>query len=475
MIAKPSLSRRMLVGQLCILLVFASFAAINFVWSFYREQGNLQKTLEHFAHRFGPIADRHLTDQPNPTELKAMALTYSEWAADDISLAKLNQPATESNFKIFFAIQTKEGDLIFRNDAIKPNFKLPSIIEGLSDIQIEGRDWKMVSVFTPNGKHKIVFGEPSDVAAIAVSRILIDYIIYPLAFFLPIAAILMGLVIRFGIKPLNRLTETIAKRNPDSLDALTIAKPYTETTPLVNAINNLMIKISGTLARERRFLADAAHELRTPLAVIQAQAHLLEIAGNTAERQLAARQLDRGVGRAASLIAKLLTSAQINSDEFKYEFELLEVNSLVQERIAALSILAIKKNIDLSFHQTELMSASISKPLFVSAFDNVLENAIRYTPEHGAVEVSVRTGKNAHFIVAVLDSGPGIDADKIERVFERFYRVEGTEEQGSGLGLSIVLQAMQAHHGQIKLQPGPKGIGLLAELTAPLSAPHSDV
>lgn len=466
--SKPSLRRRMLLGQISILLIFSTFAAVNFAWNFYKEQGDFHFVLENFAKRFGPLVDRYVTDQPSKTELQNIGQNYANWAADDVSIAKLNKPAAETGLKIILAVQAKNGDEIFRNDAINPNVQFLPLTQGLHQIHLDGRDWTIVSTPTPNGNHSVIFGEPSDIAAKTVFLILLEYIVVPLAIFIPIAVFLTGFVVRFGLLPLNRLTETISKRDPDNLNPLRLTKSYTETAPLVDAINVLMEKVSGSLAKERNFLADAAHELRTPLAVIQAQAHLLEIAETKSERKVAARELDRGIGRAASLIAKLLTSAQLNSDEFKFESEPLEINALVQERIAALSVLAIKKNIDLSFHQTQVLDAALSKTLFISAFDNILENAIRYTPPYGAVAVSIRNNGESQFVVAVLDSGPGIDFSKIEKVFDRFYRLEGTEQHGSGLGLSIARQAMHAHQGDIKLQPGPKGIGLLAELSGPL-------
>jgi signal transduction histidine kinase len=469
LIIKPSLLRRLLLGQLGILIFFASFAAVNFVWSFYREQGDLEKTLAKYATRIGPIVDRNLVERQSISNLQEIIDSYSQLLAEEISQEKLGKNVDESGLKVIVSVRHKNGEEIMRNRATENLGKIPPLSNGLHKVTVGEKSWQMAAVTTPSGLYIIQFGEPIETPFYAVRSILLEYIVYPLAIFLPLAAIMMGLVIRFGLKPLNQLIEVIVKRKPDDLEPIAVPKIYSETTTLVEALNNLLSKLSGTLSRERSFLADAAHELRTPLAVVQAQAHLLEIADNPKEKATAARELDRGIERAASLVAKLLTSAQLNSDEFKHQFVSAELNAIVQERIAVLSVLAVKKDIELSFHETEIITAPICLNLFNSALDNILDNAIRYTPSHGAIEVSLRKGNQSQFVVAVLDNGPGISPALLQKAFERFYRVEGNEESGSGLGLAIARQAMQVHKGEIKLSAGPKGVGLLAELIGPLA------
>jgi signal transduction histidine kinase len=469
LINKPSLLKRLLLGQLGILIFFASFAAVNFVWSFYREQGALEQTLVKYAGRIGLIVDRNLVERPSISNLQEIIDSYSMLLAEDISQEKLGKNVDESGLKVIVSVRHKNGEEIVRNRATENLGKIPPLSNGLHKVTVGEKSWQMAAVTTPSNLYVVQFAEPSETPLYAVRSVLLEYIVYPLAIFLPMAAIVMGLVIRFGLKPLNQLIQVIGKRNPDDLAPITVPKYYAETTTLVEALNNLLTKVSGTLSRERRFLADAAHELRTPLAVVQAQAHLLEIADDPKEKATAARELDRGIERAASLVTKLLTSAQLNSEEFKHQFVLSELNAIVQERIAALSVLAVKKDIELSFHQTEIITAPICLSLFNSALDNILDNAIRYTPSHGAIEISLRKGNQSQFVVAILDNGPGISPPLHEKAFERFYRVEGNEESGSGLGLAIAKQAMQVHKGEIKLSNGPKRVGLLAEIIGPLT------
>jgi two-component system, OmpR family, sensor kinase len=470
----PSLLRRLLLGQLALLLVFAAFAAGNFIWQFYREQGHYSNSLERYANSLGPVVDQFQSEQADPRMLASFISTFSDLIQEDLSFDKTGKPAAQSGFSTIISVGlVQSGNEIMRSASADVNARLPAPNLGVQQVQIANKAWHVVTVHSPSGKYYIQFAEPSEIVFSGVRLILLEYIVYPLVIFLPLSALLMGLVIHFGLKPINRLTATIERRDPNNLTPLDLDRLDAETKPLVRAINALMVKLKKTLELERRFLADAAHELRTPLAVIQAQSHLLETAETQSERHQSARQLENGVTRAASLIEKLLAGAQMNSEDFKPTFEQLSINELVQDRVAALSVLAVKKQIDLSFHDTETLVADVSKPLFVSAFDNILDNAIRYTPDFGTVAVSVSRHTDREVEVSVVDSGIGIGLEEQAKVFERFHRVisrqkNGDVPTGSGLGLSIVKQAISSHGGTVLLQTGPDNTGLLVQLRIPL-------
>jgi two-component system, OmpR family, sensor histidine kinase QseC len=166
---------------------------------------------------------------------------------------------------------------------------------------------------------------------------------------------------------LHELTRVITARHPNDMRPLTVTAAYQETAPLISEINTLLAKLETTLTRERSFLADAAHELRTPLAVIQAQAHVLEHAQDAATAKAAAEELHGGVERAASLVQKLLINARVSVEHFAPRFEQVDLSEFAQERIASLSILARRKAIDIELQAPPHCVAQIDRETFSSA------------------------------------------------------------------------------------------------------------
>jgi two-component system, OmpR family, sensor histidine kinase QseC len=259
----------------------------------------------------------------------------------------------------------------------------------------------------------------------------------------------------------------IARRGPNDMKPLGAVSTYAEITPLANEINLLLKKLETTITRERNFLADAAHELRTPLAVIQAQAHVLERAANIDEKNLAVKELNIGTERAASLIQKLLLTARVSVEDFKPRFEPTDLVAFVQVRIAQFSVLAANKGIDMELNAPAHCVALIDRETFASAIDNVLDNAIRYTQPRGAIRVEIILLDNNSVRLRIADNGEGIPSELHERVFERFFRVAGTEQQGSGLGLAIVRRVLSLHRGDVMLSAGLNQRGLSVDLTVP--------
>jgi two-component system, OmpR family, sensor histidine kinase QseC len=238
----------------------------------------------------------------------------------------------------------------------------------------------------------------------------------------------------------------------------------------VEEINSLLHKLDTTLNRERIFLTDAAHELRTPLAVIQAQVHVLRHAQSETAKTNASDELNMGIGRAASLIQKLLLTAKVSGEHYTPRLDTVDLVSFVQERIAVLSVLAAHKRIDMELQAPLQCFVRVDRETFVSAIDNVLDNAIRYIPVEGQIKVSIEQAGADTVCVRVADSGVGIAPELRERVFERFFRVSGTEQQGSGLGLAIVKRVLALHGGKVALSQGLHQRGLAVDLTMPIRA-----
>jgi signal transduction histidine kinase len=232
-------------------------------------------------------------------------------------------------------------------------------------------------------------------------------------------------------------------------------------------MNALLQREGERLEQERGLLADAAHELRTPLAAIGAQAHLLLHAASAEGRRVAAHQLEEGLERVSHLLSQLLTIARIEAGGSRGTRESLDVAELVRVRVASLASRARLRSIDVELAAPETLVFSVDRAGFNSVVDNLIDNAIRYAPAGGSVDVSLSMeGGGLRF--AVRDNGPGIPDSYIEKVFERFYRIPGTPESGSGLGLSIVQKVAFAHHATIQLVRGldQRGLGVIVSFPA---------
>lgn len=252
----------------------------------------------------------------------------------------------------------------------------------------------------------------------------------------------------------------VSRRQPGDLSPLAQSgQRYTETAPIVAEINGLLAREGRRLEAERGFLADAAHELRTPLAAIQAQAHVLLTTADARARQAAADDLQQGMGRVSHLLAQLLTMARLEVGALQVNAERVDVAELARQRLAAVSQLARTRSINLVYDAPDVLISQINRSGFLSILDNLVDNAIRYTPSGGRVEVQL-TGVDDGLGLVVRDDGPGIAEADRERVFERFVRLPQATEQGSGLGLGIVKRVVASQTGSLRFVDGLAGRGV---------------
>ena len=274
---------------------------------------------------------------------------------------------------------------------------------------------------------------------------------------------------RRGIEPLNVLAMRISERKAGDTAPIEAPLVYRETLPMVQELNALLSRESRRLETERGFLADAAHELRTPLAAIAAQAHLLMGAADATERQRLCHILEAGLDRVSHLLTQLLTIARVDATGMQFEIVRTDVAVLLRDRLAELSALARTRAITLSLDCPETLQAMVNPGGFASIIDNLVANAIRYTPSGGCVSVKLEAeGREIAFVVC--DNGPGIASTERDRVFERFYRIPGSTSQGSGLGLAIVQRIARAHNASVRFVEGiaGSGIGVVVRLAATL-------
>jgi signal transduction histidine kinase len=241
---------------------------------------------------------------------------------------------------------------------------------------------------------------------------------------------------------------------------------------LVGSLNDLLARLNRALEVQRQFVADAAHELRSPLTAVQLQLQLLKRADSAEERALALERLERGVQRSTRLVQQLMTLARQDPQEPEQADAPVDLDRLVREVAADLEPLAQRNGLTLMLDSRAPLEIRGDQESLRVMLGNLIDNAVRYTPRGGTVTVRARA-EGSDALLEVEDSGPGIPADQRDRVFDRFYRVprQDASEEGSGLGLAIVKRVVDRHRGRISLDTGEAGSGLRVTIGLPAVTP----
>jgi len=262
------------------------------------------------------------------------------------------------------------------------------------------------------------------------------------------------------LSPLRRISTEVAHREPANLAPLEESGAPAEIAPLVRALNLLLARVEHTLESERRFTADAAHELRTPLAALKIQAQVALRAEQGEQRSLALENLLLGVDRATHLIEQLLTLARLEPAEgMPALMANCDLAVMARQVLAEQASAALDKEIELDLRAPDSVMIQGNTGMLGILLRNLVDNAIRYAPQQGRVSVSLLSG-GGRVRLEVQDSGPGIPEQERQRVFDRFYRILGNAAAGSGLGLSIVKRIADLHGASLSLAAGEHGVGL---------------
>ena len=302
---------------------------------------------------------------------------------------------------------------------------------------------------------------------------------------LPMAVLLVWLALVQAIKPLNQLEERIRARKPDDLSPIDAESVPLEVTPLVESVNDLLLRLQDSIATQKRFLADAAHQLKTPLAGLRMQADLAQREGaNAEELKQSLRQIGRASIRATHTVNQLLALARAESSGVAMPRSPCDLAELTMSVVRDCVPRAIEKYIDLGYEGTQPGSVGGELPgnptLLKELIRNLVDNAINYTPssqDHpGVITARVLVDPfRRTLLLQVEDSGPGVSLSEQELVFQPFYRALGTEADGSGLGLPIVMEIANQHNATVSLEdtrPGhvPPGARFTVRFKAESSA-----
>lgn len=333
----------------------------------------------------------------------------------------------------------------------------------------DGVTWRHFAVWDQHHSFRVLVAEAHSVRNSLLRNIVLD-LARPLILGLPVLMFLLWYSIRRGLNPLRVVTQEIARKKVENLTPLDISHSPEEIRPMTLALNGLLQSVTRALENERCFTANAAHELRTPLAAIQAHLVAARAAGSTGDRDHSLDQLQRGLDRSIRLVGQLLILARLDPEQALPDVEPVDVAHVVESVCAELAPLALQRNQTL-----ELVAEPGLPPLLGNGgmlsmlFANLIDNAIRYTPNAGHIWVNVR-GEPGGVFVEVADDGPGIPVAQRARVFERFCRLADQTKPGTGLGLTISRRIAELHHARVELADGPDGKGLAVRVSLPGSA-----
>ncbi|MEQ4922994.1 ATP-binding protein [Proteus hauseri] len=367
----------------------------------------------------------------------------------------------------------KNDDIIYTN---RPELPIPKVLSLASErISIAGEKWILSYSWGEKHKIKVFIGESVEDRGHVIGNP-IEGTFVPFLFIL--ASVILAILITayFSLRPLRQAAELISNRKPRNLTPINVGQQFKEIRPVFKGLNQLMARIDAANIREKQFMADAAHELRTPIAAVIAQLHLLSLVENIAEREEIIDDMKQSLDRAAALSHQLIDLARLECDDFPIKIETIDIYNAIGNAIAQRVPYALTKDIELSLNEGNPLEIKTDKQALLSIFNNLIDNAIKYCPKGSQVEITIENRWQHGVSVILRDNGPGVAKEHIESLFSRFYRVPGTQETGSGLGLSIAQNLAKKIQASLTITQGlnNKGIGFIISLPLEITLTDSD-
>jgi two-component system sensor histidine kinase QseC len=362
------------------------------------------------------------------------------------------------------AFQIWSGEKLLLRSPNAPAVPMASA-SGYRDESIEDKPWRVFLLLDPAHGVRIAVGESYEIRDELIFDILFNTLL-PILLTLPLLAVIIWTGVGRGLGPLKKVAAEIAQRSPSQLEPLTVRDTPEEIRPLALSLNRLLERLDEALESERRFTANAAHELRTPLAGLKTQAQVALRATDEPQRMQMLAKIVDGVDRATHLVGQLLTLARLDPDAAAAQYGPVDLARTAVAVVGERAPAALEKNIGIELAEDSRGTVSGDAAALAILISNLVDNAIRYTPSGGSVEVAVTGGEDG-VTLTVTDSGPGIPELERARVFERFYRAPGSGSQGCGLGLSIVQRIAELHGASIELAAPATGSGLQVKVRFP--------
>ena len=392
------------------------------------------------------------------------------------SAAPLGMPASDENgdtFDLFVQIWGQDGTPMFRSSSTL----LPQrAVLGFSDVQANGSRYRVYTLQTTLQTVQIaqdLSARSAKAQALAIKAML------PFALLTPLLILALWWAIRRSLAPIERTRHQVAKRTADDFSALPDNDLPDEVRPLVAELNLLFGRVQTAFEAQKQFVADAAHELRSPLTALKLQAQELQRSSAASQqddsatvRSAAVDKLNHGIDRSIRLVEQLLVLAREEANAGSTQFETTDLMALLQLAVADVLPQAQRKSIDIGVICAEPASIKGQPEALRMAVRNLLDNAVKYTPEGGQIDISLNLDCG-QAVLAIEDSGSGVAPEDQPRIFDRFYRAShATAQTGSGLGLAIVKTIADRHGATLRLDKPARLGGLRVEFCIPLATPY---
>ena len=464
---KASIRKFLLINLLLAITVTTTLTAIG---NYYLDQQDIQEHLD--------------------TLMSMSALSYQALLGDDLHQRPLIQiqqtletiPEKVEGFyskpliqnerpehyldKFNFQVWTDGGRLLLHSSNA-PKIPLTADKDGFSDKVINNQKWRVFTTYNIKAGIRTVLAERYDTRNELGRRIAQDDLYIMLLTF-PLSGLLIWIIVGKGLDSLEQVAKELANRAPSHLEPLNVNPAPQEIKPVLDELNKLFFRLKEGFEREKRFAADAAHELRTPLATLKAQAQIALKTNDIDEKNIALNKLIKSVNHSTHIVQQLLTMSRLVPDSESIHLDYVNLPKITREILAMLAPSAIDKQVDLAFEPAKQVPQFPGNTTAIGILiRNLVDNAIRYCSINGRVLVKVYK-QNKDVVLEVQDNGPGIPPELQARVFERYFRVLGNKTPGSGLGLAIVQQILALHNGHISLESPAEGTGLIVRVFFPL-------
>lgn len=443
---------------LCVILISAFSMLANLLLENKDLQGHLDNKLTQSAFAIQAF----MTQSNTPEELRSIQQNINATPMLHYPFSFHKHALTEA---FQFRVLDQNNQLLLQSSA-----QLPASFDrakpGLSNIQFNGKNWRVFVTIDPLPKTKVIVAEQYDFRNLVSGRISEESVFVMLMSF-PFLGILIWLIIHRGLSSLQKVADEVRRRAPDHLEPIDVAQVPEEIKSIVEEWNKLFGRLHQAFAREKRFAADAAHELKTPLAALKAHTQVALNAETDEERVTALQKILTGVDRSAHVVQQLLTLSRMGHGLVLEHSNPVNIVKQAKEVLAEIAPEALEKNSEIELIAPEIEPLITGHSTAIAILiRNLVDNAIRYKSEGGLVQVLIEETANK-VLLKVVDDGPGIPQHLRQQVFERFFRVLGNKSTGSGLGLGIVQQIAEVHNASIALETPPSGKGLQVTVAFP--------